>query len=183
MFWVLFLFFSRCILVSQCSSDPAESAFCQDFAQNRGRVQAGAAHRDRYQRLSFLLPYCMFVPHSLPSDMKISIWQRKTPYCHCWLQLREKQKQIFNTRRLFELWNILHLIIWTWNDFESYQLTHQLNCILNCCSECFWLWLRVQRYFIKPVVIQSRVNSATESDLAELSLLSQQLYIWEKICF
>lgn len=43
-------------VVSRCSFDPAEGAFCQDFTQPHRCVQAGAARGDRYQRLQFLLP-------------------------------------------------------------------------------------------------------------------------------
>lgn len=92
-------FFLGCILVSRCSSDPAEGAFCQDFIQNCNRAQAGATRGDRYQRLPFLLPDCMLVPRSLPSELKISVWQRKTSHCHRWLQLRDQQEQIYKYLR------------------------------------------------------------------------------------
>lgn len=130
-------FFFGCTLISWCCSDPAEGAFCQDFTQNHGHIQAGTACGDRYQRLPFLLPDCMFVQRSLPSELEISVWQRKKSYCHRWLQ-RDQQEKIFKTGRLFEslkhftiFFFFLRPIIWTWNDLECYQLTHRLECFFK----------------------------------------------------
>lgn len=79
------VFSMRCLPVSLW---PYSLSLLLGFTQAHHSIQNDAAHGDQYQRLQFPLPDCVFVLCFLPSELKISVWLRKTPFCHNLLQLR-----------------------------------------------------------------------------------------------